>query len=268
MIEERIRALLQQGQPGILFVFDELEDHFLETLQDLLLGLAKGCLIRDLEEVSQRLGPLSVQPPNREPDFVHGLNHLVDLLAQHQPGQVHHGRSPHPGSDITRTRGEVAQLRVESKIERLLQLAVHLVDGLEGRLQLQPRTDGLHPQVVFFVDENGKVVATVHDHGRTHPFGSVLAGNQVPLDQHLFFKSGQVVAAHRVGVHHLGQSLHASANTLQNGDTLHLLRPPRKRRAPQITGQTHAAAHNDLMMRTVPSEPVAGFAQNVANRHI
>ena len=118
LVVERDRFALGEEGAGVLLVLDDLLDDAVEAADDFLLGFAEGGLVRDLEKIPHRLGPLPVQAADGEADFVHRVDDLVDLVAHHQRRQVEHGRGTHAGADIRGARGEIAEVGVEREIER------------------------------------------------------------------------------------------------------------------------------------------------------
>ena len=55
--------------------------------------------------LSERLGPFTVKAPDRQAQFVDGLNDLIDLLRQNQRGQMQHGADADAGADVGRAGG-------------------------------------------------------------------------------------------------------------------------------------------------------------------
>ena len=51
--------------------------------------------------------------------------------------------------------------------------------------------------MIFFVDHDAERLPAIHDDGAADAFGGMLATNQMPLDQHLFFDRGKVLQQFR-----------------------------------------------------------------------
>ena len=100
LVVERDGLALCKERPGILLMLDDLLDDAVQASNDLLLGLAEGCLVGDLKKITHRLGAFAMETTDGKSDFVHGIDDLVDLVAHHKAGQVEHGRGAHAGADI------------------------------------------------------------------------------------------------------------------------------------------------------------------------
>ena len=99
------------------------EDLF-EALDDVGFDFAQGHLVGNLEHVAQRLGALAVEAAHGQAQFVDGLNDRVDLLGQHQPGQMQHGADADARAQVGGAGGQVTQFGAKGVIELLLQLGI------------------------------------------------------------------------------------------------------------------------------------------------
>ena len=124
---------------------------------------------------------LAVEAAHVEADFHDALEHLLDLLHQHQRRQVDEHRGPEPGAGIGRARGEVADLLGEGEVERLVELVVRGV-GPRPRLgELEAGRHGLEPQVVLLVDHQGqRLVGGDHDAARLDSVPELVADEMAP----------------------------------------------------------------------------------------
>ena len=100
---------------------------------------------------------------------------------------------------------------MKGEIQPLLERGVHLVDHLENVLELKPRPDGLHPQMILLVDHDRERLPAIHHHRRAHALGGVLAGDEVALDQDLLFQRGEILRIDRKCVAHFRQALPPAA---------------------------------------------------------
>src|ERR1043166_4040316 len=82
------RRLAEQDLARLLLVLDHLADDLPQVIEQLFFRLAKRRLVRQLEEVSDDLAPLPVQPPKRQSDLGEALQNFADLLRQDESGQV------------------------------------------------------------------------------------------------------------------------------------------------------------------------------------
>ncbi len=187
-------------------------------------------LVRDLKKIPHRLGAFSVKTANGETDLVHRLNDLVDHLAQDKTGKMQHGRGPHAGADVGRAGGQITEPRVVGEIELRLERAVDLVDELERALQLETGANRLHPQVVFLVHHDAQRLAAIHDDRAAHTLRRMLAADEMPLDQDLFFQRRKVLQQFRERVLHFRQLLDARFDQLEDLRALGFLGPARERR--------------------------------------
>src|SRR6185437_645711 len=101
---------------------------------------------------------------------------------------MQHGRSPYTGADVGRASCEVSKLIVKGKVKRHFQLAICLVNHVEYFSQLEARANGLHAQMVFFVDHETEGLSGIHHNSTSRSFGRMLPTDKVTLYQNLFFQ--------------------------------------------------------------------------------
>ena len=241
LVVERDGLALCKERPGILLMLDDLLDDAVQASNDLLLGLAEGRLVGDLKKITHRLGAFAMETTDGESDFVHGIDDLVDLVAHHKTGQVQHGRRAHAGADIRGACGEVAEVRAEGEFQTLLELGVHAVDHFKNIVELQTATDRLHAEVVLLVDHHAERLWRVHHHGTAHALSGVLATDEMPLDEDLFFQRRKSLEIFGVGLRHLGQMLHGLLDEVHDIQTLGFFCPAREGLVAQVAGQANAA---------------------------
>jgi hypothetical protein len=141
---------------------------------------------------------------------------------------MQHRRSAHSRSHIGRASGQISELRVVGKIEFAFERAVHFVHQFECLPQLQTAPDGLHPQMVLFINHHAEGLLAIHDNSAAYTFGRMFATNEMAFYQHLLFESRQVLEQFRKWLLHFGQLFHSWLNQFQNHRALRLFCPPRK----------------------------------------
>src|SRR6476646_12021921 len=98
---------------------------------------------------------------------------------------MQHGRSPHAGTYVRRTSGQISKLLIEGEVEFAFKRGVDLIDQLECLFQLKTRTNGLHPEMIFFVDHHTERLPPIHHHRTACTLRGMLATDQMALDEHL-----------------------------------------------------------------------------------
>ena len=160
----------------MLFVDDGL-DHFAEARDDFIFLFPEGGLVRDLEKISHRFGAFAVKAAHGETDLAHGLDDLIDQLAQNQTGQMQHRGRAHTGADVCRTRGQVPNFLVVGELQLVFERGVDLIEKLKCLFQLQPGAHRLHPKMIFLVDHDAQGLPAIHDHGAARALGRVFAAD-------------------------------------------------------------------------------------------
>ena len=74
---------------------------------------AQRDLVADLVEIAHRLRAFAVQPANGQADLLQTAEDLFDLPGDHQGRQMQHDADAHPGADVGRAGGQIAELIVE-----------------------------------------------------------------------------------------------------------------------------------------------------------
>ena len=126
-------------RPRVFLVLDDLRQHLFQPLDDVGFGFAQRHLVGHLEDIAQRFGAFAVKSAHRQAELVDRLDDRIDLLGQHQPGQMQHRADADAGAEIGRARGQIAQFGVEGVIELLLQFRIQLIDRRPRLAQLQAR---------------------------------------------------------------------------------------------------------------------------------
>ena len=102
---------------------------------DVLLGLPKRRLVRDLEEAAQRGASLAVESPHREAELRDAPKNLRDLAAPRKPDEVREHGNTNARAHVRRTRRQIAPVAGE----RIVQFPVQF--GIDT-LREPPRVDG------------------------------------------------------------------------------------------------------------------------------
>ena len=172
-------------------MLDDLQQDLVQPLDDVGLDFAQGHLVGNLEDIAQRLGAFAVKAAHGQAQLVDGLNDLVDLLGQDQPGQMQHGADADAGAEIGRAGGQITQVRAESVIEFALQFGIHLVDGHPGLPSCRPGRSACMRRWSSSLIITQSDSSLVEDQAAAGAFGGVLAADEMPLDQNLFVQRGQ-----------------------------------------------------------------------------
>lgn len=266
LVDDEPRPLLHQLLPGILLVLDHLCDHLMHPLEDLLLAFSKRHLIRNLEEISQRLGPLPVETPHGEADPVDRLYDLADLLAKDEPGEMHHRRRPQSRADVGRTGGEVAQLGGKGELELLVELRVGFVRDSPGGLQLESPFEGLNAKMIFLIDHQADRSSAVDHDPAAGVAARMLPADQMLFHQDLFFHRGEVI--HRVAKNsllHSGQSHRRGQSQGQDLLPFGSSGPTGEGETAEISSEPDAARENDAAALLSGMEPLARKLQKRLN---
>src|SRR5947208_1501973 len=197
LVTKRVRLYLEQNLPHVMFLFDDRFNYFAQTIDDLVLFLAKGGLILDLKEVAHRFSSLAVKSTHCKADITYGLNHSINQLAQNKAWQVEHRGGAPPGANVRRARSQISEPRIKSEVQFAFECAVDFVHQLECLFQLQPRANRLHPQMIFFVDHDANGLPSIHHYSAASTFGRMLATDQMTLYQHLPVQGRKILQAFR-----------------------------------------------------------------------
>jgi hypothetical protein len=90
------------------------------------------------------------------------------------------------GAEVGRTGGEVTQVGRVGVIQFLFELAVDLIDGAPGLLQLQAGPQRLHPQMIFLIDHHTERFLAIQHQAAAGTLGSVFAADQMAFHQNIF----------------------------------------------------------------------------------
>ena len=183
--------------PRVFLVLDDLRQNFFQPLDDGRFVFAERHLVRDLKDISERFRAFTVKPAHREAELVDGLDDGIDLLAENKSGQMQHRADADACAEIRRARGQVAEVAVEGVIQFFFQFRIKIINRAPRLLQLQSRTQRLHPQMVFLVDHHGKSFFAVQNQAAAGAFRGVLAADEMALDKDLFVERAEIV--HRLG---------------------------------------------------------------------
>ena len=105
LVFQNVGSLAKQDGASPLLVLDDLNADLAQVIHEIRLALPERRLIRDLEEVSDHLGSLTVEAAVGEADLGYSLQDFVDLFGQHEPGQVNQNGGPQAGPHVRRTAG-------------------------------------------------------------------------------------------------------------------------------------------------------------------
>ena len=117
LVGDHVGVVFEQFFARILLVGRHLRDHAFKAADDGFLGLTKCRLIGNLIKVAERFGAFAIDSAHSETDFIDRLQHLTDLIAEHERGQMQHRRCTQSRAEVGRTRGEVTKLRIEGKFQ-------------------------------------------------------------------------------------------------------------------------------------------------------
>ena len=185
-------ALADQHLAGLPLVLKDHGDDLADFAQHPVLGPAEGDLVRDLVQVAAGPAALAVQAADHEVDLLERLEHFFDLLGNAERRQVEHDAGAHPGADVGRAGGEVAELVVEGVGQAGFEGVVEPVDDLPGVVEGQPAAQDLQAQVVLLVDHDADRLAGVEGDaaGAVQDVGQ-FAADELALDQELAVEGEQ-----------------------------------------------------------------------------
>src|SRR5262245_13328709 len=106
---------------------------------------------------------------------------------------MQHRRSTHASPDVRRASGQISKSWIEGEVEFAFKRGVDLIDQLECLFQLKTGTNGLHPEMIFFVDHDAERLPPIYNHRAARAFRGMLAADQVALDQHLLFQRREIL---------------------------------------------------------------------------
>ena len=121
--------------------------------------------------------------------------------------------------------------------------------------------------MILLVDHDAQRLLAVHDDRAADALGGVLAADEVPLDEHLFFQRGELLEVFGEGVVHLRQRLDLGLELFEDGDAVGLLGPAGEGQVAQVAREPHAAADDDVVVRAVGAQPLAGAGDETGKFH-
>jgi hypothetical protein len=245
LVEHLARIAFEQLGPGVQLVLDDGFKHAAQALDDVLLGLAEGRLVGNLEDAAARVGTLAEEPAHDHAQLVHGAHDLLHLPGDDQRGQVHHGGGPHAGAEIGRAGRQVAQRRRKGVVQLLLQRGVELGDGVPRLPELESGAQHLDAEVVLLVDHHGERLVLADDHARPALRAAEFAADQVALDEDLAFQLRELVDGNVQRPLHLRGAGDRPAAQRQQVGALGLFGPAGKGPAREIARQAHAGHEHD-----------------------
>ncbi|MNC56857.1 hypothetical protein D3C75_1064800 [compost metagenome] len=113
-------------------MLDNLPDHTVQIIQNLLLRLPQCNLVGNLEEVAHRLAAFTINPSYGKAHLGDGLQDPVDLLGNHKSGKMDHYRGPDACSHIGGTAGQEPPPLIKCVFQQLLKAVIHLIGYLPG----------------------------------------------------------------------------------------------------------------------------------------
>ena len=123
-----------------------------------------------------------------------GAEDFLDLLGQHQGGQMEHDAGAQAGADVGRAGGEIAEFLAEGIGDAFLELVVEAVGVLPGFVEGEAGADHLQAEVVLLVDHDADdFVGGEGDAARPLAVGQ-LAADELAFDEELAIERRQTLA--------------------------------------------------------------------------
>ena len=267
VVVDHLRFAFHQLDAGVLLVINDLQQHLVEPLDDVALGLAEGHLVGNLKDVAQRLGAFPVKPAHGKAELVDGLNDLVDLFTQHQPRQVQHRAHANAGAQVGGAGSEVAAFFRVGKIKSVLEVSVKLVDGVPCVFDLQSGKQRLHAEVILFVDHHADILVLTKHEAAAGVFRGVFAADEMSFDENLFVERGQLIHAGVEAVLHRLDLQHVVADVLEGLDAHRFFCPAGEWGVGEVSGKAHAARPDDLVRRAFSLGGCGGAGKDLVNVH-
>ena len=145
---------------------------------------------------------------------------------------------------------------------------IGLVVDLIGLAELEAGEERLHAQVILLVDHDAELLVGADDHGTAGAFRGVFAADEVALDEDLLLQRAELLQRGVVAIVHCGDGRHVVLDFAEDFQSLRFLGPAGERAVLEIAGETDATAYDDLVMRSVAAEPLAGLGHDVVERHV
>ena len=180
---------------------------------------------------------------------------------------MQHHAGPHPGADVGRAGGQVAELVAEGVTDALFQHVVNAVDLLPGLVEGEAAANDLQAQVVLLVDHQADRLLR-GDGDAARPLG----GSQLTADKLTFHQELAVegVQAGDVQVAEGGVQVEPADALAQHRLDLGLLvaaRPVGEGEGGQVAGQADPAGNDDVGFRPRPAQPFATGMSQVIQIH-
>ena len=189
IIKQTVTVIVKQGLAGAFFVINYLFDNRSKIIDGFFFTFAEGGLVGYLKKIAEIFRTFTENSAGRQMKFVYAVDGRSDLVGEHQPGQVEHHRSTHTGADIGRTTGQIAQLFIKGIVDFLTQGIVNSTDFSVDFRKLKSGTDGLHPDLIFFIDHDGTAFLRAdHKHFSCRISGNKFRTCQTPFKQYAAFR--------------------------------------------------------------------------------
>ena len=191
LIGEHSGLFLNQFLASVVFQFGELAYDFDETIQNLPFRFTKGGLVGDLEQIAEGFGAFAVESADGEAELVDRFDDLIDLLAQNKAGKMKHGGSAHPGADVSRAGGEVAEGGGERKFEFVLESGIEFVSGFPCLEKVEAGAEGLEADMILLVDHHGEGFVPIDHQATSGVFRSVFATDKMFFHEELLIQRSE-----------------------------------------------------------------------------
>ncbi len=121
--------------------------------------------------------------------------------------------------------------------------------------------------MILLVEHEAEGLAALNNGGGTIAAGGVFAGNQVPLDEHLFLHRSEIAKFLRESVLHGRQCFDCGTHQIEGGGALVTFRPAGEWVATQVSRQPDAGGENGAMLPVPAGHPVGGVFDESGKTH-
>jgi hypothetical protein len=198
------------------------------------------------------------RPRTFEPHLHDALEDALDLLEQHERGQMDEYRGAQPRARVRGARGEITDVLGERVLERRIEAIIGRIRQTPRLGQLEARGQGLDAEMILLVDHDADAVVGRHvDAARARPVAQ-LVRDEMTLDQHLPFDRRALLHLEQQAAREARRGLHRTLHTRQHAEQLLVLGAMRERHITQIARQPDARGQHHVRMRTGTAQPRRG----------
>ena len=128
-----------------------------QAVDDRSFRFPQSLLIGNLENAAIGIRTLAEQAAYGYPQLIHRIDNLVHVLGHHQTREMHHRRSPHPCSKVSRASSQKSQFTVIGIADGRFDACIQGIGDFPNASEIQTGTQHLNSQMILLVDHDATI---------------------------------------------------------------------------------------------------------------